>query len=130
MANCSFKKRKKRKICSGDLRSQVQIQTRSIKPPSLNEYEFNEEFETTSTVWALIETKSGLQVFDGVNTIETPSHNIYIRYIEGVTFENWLIFEDNKYTILDVEDLEERHEFYLLRCSKFGNKDVKTTFSR
>lgn len=130
MPKCIKKQRRKRSICIGDLNSEIEIETRAIKAPSNGGFSFNEQFTTTQTVYALIETKSGLQVFDGVNTISTPSHMFYIRYIENVTFENYIIYKGDRYDVLDVENLEERDEFYLLRCSKMGKKDIKTTYSR
>lgn len=130
MPNCAPIRIKKRRICAGDLTDQVVIQLRAIKAPQSGSVDFDENFTDTQTVWAAIETKSGLEQFDGVNLVTRPSHFIYIRYIADVDIENWLTYKGKRYEILDVENLEERDEFYLLRCSALGDKNLQTNFSR
>ncbi len=130
MPKCAPIRRKKRNVCIGDMRDQVVIQTRAITAPGTNSVDFGETFTGDATVWALIETKTGTQIFDGTNIIGVATHNIYIRFIAGVTFEKWLTFKSVKYDILDVQNLEERDEFFLLRCSLRGDETDPVNFSR
>lgn len=130
MPKCVQIRRKKRQVCIGDLRDRVNIQTRSIAVPVAGSVDLGETFVCDSTVWAMVETKNGVQVFDGTNIIGVATHNIYIRFICDVTFENWLTFKGRNYDILDVQNLEERDEFYLLRCSLRGTEADPINLSR
>jgi len=130
MPRCTPIKVKKRRVCTGDLTEQIVIQLRAIKAPQSGSVDFDEDFTDTATVWAAIETKSGIEEFDGVNLVTKPSHLIYIRYIEDIDVEKWITYKDKRYEILDAENLEERDEFLLLRCSSLGDKTLQTNFSR
>lgn len=130
MAVCSPIRIKKRRICAGDLKEQVVIQLRAIKAPQSGSVDFDEDFSNQQTVWAAIETKSGIEKFDGVNLISTASHFIYIRYTADIDVERWITYNGDRYQILDAENLEERNEFYLLRCSPLGDKTLQANYSR
>lgn len=130
MPKCSPIKIKNRRICAGDLKDQIVIQLRTIKAPQSGSVDFDEEFTTSATVWAAIETRSGIEQFDGVNLISRPSHFIYIRYTADIDVEKWITYNGKRYEILDAENLEERDEFYLLRCSPLGDKTLQANFSR
>ena len=130
MPECVQIRRKRRNVCIGDMRDRVIIQTRAITVPDANSVDFTEVFSADQTVWALVETKTGTQVFDGTNIVGIATHNIYIRFITDVTFQKWLRFKNVIYDILDVQNLEERDEFYLLRCSLRGDDAKAVNFSR
>jgi SPP1 family predicted phage head-tail adaptor len=130
MPRCVKIRRPKREVCIGDLRDKVVIQTRAITAPIANSVDLGETFSGDQTVWAMIKTKNGVQVFDGTNIVGVATHEIYIRFITGVTFQSWLTFKSKKYDILDVQNLEERDEFYLLRCSLRGTEADPINFSR
>jgi hypothetical protein len=72
----------------------------------------------------MVETPKGLQIFDGTNTIRDITHNFYIRFIPGVTFEKWILYKNNYYDIISVEDLEIEDKFYLLMCNLRGNQSL------
>ena len=130
MGNCAPIRIKKRRICAGDLTEQIVIQLRAIKAPQSGSVDFDEDFTDSSTVWAAIETKSGIELFDGVNLISRPTHFIYIRYITNIDVEKWITYKNKRYEILDAENLEERDEFILLRCSPLGDKTLQANYSR
>ena len=130
MPECVQIRRKRRNVCIGDMRDRVIIQTRAITVPNANSVDFTEVFSADQIVWALVETKTGTQVFDGTNIVGVATHNIYIRFITDVTFQKWLRFKNVIYDILDVQNLEERDEFYLLRCSLRGDDSKAVNFSR
>ena len=87
MPECAPIRRKKRNVCIGDMRDRVIIQTRAITVPGASSVDFTETFSADQTVWALVETKTGTQIFDGTNIVGVATHNIYIRFISGVTFQ-------------------------------------------
>ncbi|MEE8341967.1 MAG: phage head closure protein [Candidatus Neomarinimicrobiota bacterium] len=125
MARCQIIGPKHKKICAGDLRQRIEIQTRSITSPA-DCINFDELFTTVETVFASIETVNGQTVFDSTNTEVIVTHKIYIRFLSTVTAETWLQFNNEKYDILKVENIDNRNEYLILRCNKRGinTKDV------
>lgn len=130
MATCSKVNIRNRKVCIGDLRDKIVIQTRSITPPSANGSDMTETFATSNTVWAAIETRNGVEIFDGTNVLQgVATHYIYIRYIAGLTEESWILYKSKYYDIIDVQNLEERDEFMLLRCCERGSSSNVASYA-
>jgi len=120
MAACYGIKKRRRNVCIGDMDKQIVIQLRTLTPPATDSVDFSEVFTTESTVWAMVETRSGVEIFDGTSLKGIATHYFYIRYNAEYTFENWVLFNEKKYNILDVQNFEEENKFYLLRCSLRG----------
>lgn len=119
---CKYIRDKKRRICTGDLNRKIKIQVRALETPEEDGVDFSETFIDHKTVWAMLKTTRGSQLFDGV-ALENPyTHEFYIRYICNVSFENWVEYCQDKYDIVDTEVLDERNEFIVLRCKKRGSK--------
>lgn len=125
MPSCSSIKRKQRKVCIGDLDTEITIQSRSIASPDSNGVDFDETFTGKATVWALVNTVSGKTMFDGSGVERDVTHEIYIRYVSGVTSEDWILLNGKRLDILPVEDLDERNEFMKLNCSFKGTSANK-----
>lgn len=120
MPRCVKLKRKKRQVCIGDLNITITLQNRAITPP-LSGVDATETFtDSNPDIWAKLETGRGQTIFDGTNTEVDITHIFTIRFISGITAETWISFESQRFDILDVEDLEERHEFMILRCTNKG----------
>ena len=120
MPKCIRIQRKKRQYCVGDLDEEIILQNRAITPPVFGAVDFTETFTATATVWAAIDTVAGKVFFDDVGT-ETPiTHEIGIRFDATVTAETWIEFDSRRLDILNVEDLDERHEFMRLKCTDRG----------
>ena len=120
-------KRRRRKICSGDLRDRIQLQDREITEPNFGEVDFGEDF-TSVDAWAMIETTAGRTFFDGVNVDVAISHRIVIRYDSRITSEWFVLLDgDTRLKIIDVEDLEHRHEYLRLLCSERGSSTFEAT---
>lgn len=119
-----------RKLCIGDLREVVKLQTRSMEAPIFSETDFTEKFSGTIEAWAKVVTTSGRSVFVETNTDESISHAISIRYDARVSAETWVELCDDEGTrldIVDVENLEERNEFLILLCTERGPKSKKAS---
>lgn len=120
MAVCVKIKRKKKQVCVGSLNRRVEIYQRIIKAPfnPTNEFtNYDDEFSLLRTVWALIQTPKGTNVFDQVERSESKvTHYFYIAYFDGLTQENWIVYKNNRYDILDVINLEEQNLYYRLDC--------------
>lgn len=120
MPDCTFIKRKHRKICIGDLDNLIKLQSRDIVAPVFDDVDFDEDFQDNSEVWAKIETHTGKTIFNGINTDFNITHDITIRFDSSVTTETWIEFDSRKFDIMMTEDLEERKEWLLLSCTVRG----------
>jgi len=131
MALCIPIQRKITKICVGSLNRLASIFTRDIDAPidpmdTLVDY--RENFTLVTKVYSMIETISGQVIFDDISIENTPTHNIYIRYISGITQENWITDSDNtRYNILNVIDLDHNKRFMQLSCVVRGDASFAAT---
>lgn len=118
-------KRKRRRVCIGDLDSRVRVLHRSQVPPVSGSADAAFAFQSVALdgyVWAMIETSGGRTVFDGVANDRRVTHVVTIRNLSGVTSASWVLLEDG--TRLDVvlaEGLDERGEFIRLLCDARGS---------
>lgn len=110
----------KKKVCIGDLRHRIKVQIRSIVAP--DDIDYSQEITDLRTVWAAIQTSRGSEIFDGTNVIGVATHFFHIRKIDNVTFQNFVEYNNNKYRILDVQNLDEDNLFLVLRCTIRGDK--------
>jgi len=123
MPVCKRIVRKHRKVCIGDLNELICLRGRELTPPESG-VDATEEFEDTiPEEWAMVETPKGETVFDGSNTEVDVTHKFTISFTEGITSETWVLFKDKHYDILNVENLEERDEWLILRCNDKGTTD-------
>lgn len=121
MPKCVQIQKPLQKVCSGDMRDKIIIQVRAITAPG-NGVDFTETLNQDKTVWSAIKTVKGVEIFDNTNmSLGFATHYFYIRYIKNINKDKYLTFENNYYTIIDVQDLDERHEFLLLRCNLRGS---------
>lgn len=116
-------------VCTGDLNRKITINVRNITSPSGVGVDFNENFTVLKTVWAMVKTLSGQAVFDGTNTTKAVTHNFYIRYIPGVTFENWVLYNNQYYDILDVQNLNEQNQYILLQANLRGTSALPVNYA-
>ncbi len=120
MPTCVKIRRKKRQPCIGDMDELITLQGRTLAPPTSG-VDATEEFaDTDPDVWALVETVSGETLFDNTGTERDVTHNFLVNFIAGVTSETWVLFNNDRLEILSVEDLDERHEFLLLKATNRG----------
>ena len=130
MATCGKIHRKKRRLCIGSMDEQITLEVRSIQSPWVSSVDadgvdLGESFTNQRLVWAAVNTTRGWQTFDGTNIANAVTHLFYIRYIPNVTFEDWILYKGERYDIVDVENLDERNEFYVLRANKRGDDTIE-----
>jgi SPP1 family predicted phage head-tail adaptor len=125
MARIITKRKRINKIDIGSMNSRIRIFTRSISAP-LNETNVNygESFQKYLDVWAAVDTPKGIAVFDATNTLRDVTHNFYIRFLPGVTFEKWILYKNNYYDLLSVVNMEEESKFYMLMCNLRGDQSM------
>lgn len=117
-------------LCLGDLNQQIDILARAITVPDLSGVDYGEAFTQIITIWASVETKTGVQIFDGTNLVGTATHIIYVRYIPNVTFEDWVLLKGQYYAILSVENINEDDQFLKLSCVLRGDQTKPINYSR
>lgn len=115
-----------RKICVGDLKHRISLQSRTLGTPKFG-VDIEHEFSEFKKPWSGIRTLKGTNIFSGANLDEAPSHIFYIRYFDGLTAESWVFYKDERYRILDVENIDERDEWYAIYCNQRGNANQDST---
>jgi len=127
MPECVRIKRKHRKVCIGDLDSVITLQDRALTAP-VSGVDATETFTDSNTdVWAMVQTNSGETIFDGVNTDINVTHTITISFIIGITSETWITLGLKRIDILSVENLEERDEWLVFKCTDRGTATNEAT---
>ncbi len=124
MAECVAKQRKTTRVCIGSMNQRIVIKTRQLTPNSDNDVDYDETFTSLKTVWSMVETVSGKTIFDQSNEERDVTHNFYIRYIAGVTFQEWIQYKDQYFDVLNVENFGEQDSFQKLTVAIRGS-DVK-----
>lgn len=129
MPICKNIKKPLQNVCTGDMRDKIALYTRSITPPSDNAVDFSETFDNVKNIWSMIVTKAGVEIFDGTNLKGIATHYIYIRWFEGLTEESWILYKNKYYDIIDIQNLDERDEFYLMRCNERGTSTEPVNYA-
>ena len=121
MAVCNNIPRKNTRYCVGDFRKQIEIKVRDITVPVGSSVDHGELFTDFLTVRAIVETLSGVEIFDGTNTmVGVATHQFIINFRPGVTFENMVVFKGKNYRILDVTNIDEEDRFLKIRATERG----------
>jgi len=130
MAICTKIRRKSKRVCIGSLNRYVLVLLRKIQPPSQGSVDFSEGFTEERKVWAMIDTVTGVTVFDKTQTEHVITHDIYIRYVKNFTPEKWiklLSVNGGDNVLLDiwqVENFGENNEFFRMRCNIRGTDQL------
>lgn len=129
MANCSPIKTKPFRVCIGDLKDRIVINSRSITSPLGSGVDFGESFIDPVTTYAMIETAIGETIFDATNTEKIVTHHFYIRFLRNLTAEGWILFKEKYYDILNVENMNEEDRFMLIRACVRGTELKPVNFA-
>lgn len=132
MATCIKLSRTKTEVCIGNMTKRISIFTRALTTPSdptgFN-VDYTESFTLLSEVWAMLQTPKGQTIFDGLGVEKIISDVFYIRYIDGLTSENWITYDGNRYDIQMVEDIEQNNLFQQLSCVVRGDDTLSASQS-
>ncbi len=102
----------------------MEIQTRSLKEPNIGSVDFGETFVLKAEIIGAVDTKNkGRTIFDGSSVERVVSHTIYFEFIEGITAEDWVLYDNRRFDILDVEDIGELNGIIKLDCNERGTID-------
>lgn len=102
------------------MRHRVYLHDRAISAPAFGSVDFDQLF-TGNPRWAAIKTYRGKTVFDGVSTDQVVTHELFMRYEDGITSETFIQVSDGRrFRVLEVENYEERNEYVVLMCTDRG----------
>ncbi len=127
MPDCIQIKRKKERVCIAGMNHRIDVFVRSIQPITKDEVDFGEAFTNKITVWALLDTKRGIQFFDKVNIEQTTTHRFIFRFIPDVTFERFITFKGIRYRVMNCENLQEEDTFHQWDCIARGDDTLPAT---
>jgi len=110
------------KVDIGSMNSRITLDARAINFPQGDDYNYGIGLTKRLNLWAYVETVNGVTTFDSTNVERVVSHNFYIRFIPGVTFENWILYKNNLYDLIRAENYGEENKFYLLMANLRGDQ--------
>lgn len=125
LSRCKKIRIPKRRYCAADLNKKIVLQDRSISTP--DDLDYGEDFDKLKTIWAGVKTLIGVEIFDENNDVVNATHDFIIHFRVGVTAENWILYKNNRYDILKVENFEERNEWLRLRSRLTGSDSKAST---
>lgn len=101
MANCDRKRFKRTKLCAGDLRNSIAIQTRELRGATINNNQPTVVFTTVATIKCGIKTTHLYSsLYTGINIADRPTHIFTVRknsITKIVEFGNNFILFDGRY---------------------------------
>lgn len=131
MAKCERKRIPRIKICAGDLRHKIDIQTRSMSDNSPGQFNPAESFTTVVSPWSAVETPNGRSKFLGVNINEDTTHIFIIRYDSALSnieaANNFVLFNSRRMRILGVKNMNEDNYFLAIECTERGDSSKAAT---
>lgn len=115
------------KICTGDLKHKITIQTRQLGGVSVGTYTPQETFTTLASPWAGIETPNGRSRFLGTNINEKTTHVFIVRYQSTIAelevHNNFILYDSRRFKILSVTNTNEDNNFLAIEATERGDDD-------
>ena len=127
--SCSTQKyrKKNRTLCVGDLVDRIVLQNRTLVAPPFGSADATEKFDGCWKAWSAVNTVRGKTFFAGVNVEVPVTHEVGLRFDARVSAETWILFQGRRLDVLEVEDLEERHEWMVLTCTERGDAALEAS---
>lgn len=100
----------------GALRHLIELKAPALVPDGAGGFSDSDP-TTFATVWAEIKPLKANERIQAMQTTADISHQITIRYLEGVTADMTVVHEGRTFQIIaEPLDFEERHEMLTLLC--------------
>ena len=115
-----------KKICPSDFKHLIAIQNRKTLPDNAG-VDFKLEFDAGIKAWAMIKTTRGSEFMGDLNIARDGTHIFTMRYIPAITAQNWVLYDERRFDILHVENIDEENRFLKLRCNERGSTDFPRT---
>lgn len=99
----------------------MELQTRSAQAPRNGSTDLTLNFTKKFDFIGAIDTgNKGKTIFDGSSTEQVVSQIIYLEYRDDVTAEDWILYNNRRLDILDVENIGELNGILKLTCNERG----------
>jgi head-tail adaptor len=129
MAKCTKVQRSRKTICSGALRETIILKTRTQQAPKTNTASASIRFDCSRSIKAMVDTKTGVDTFDGTNTNSLFTHEFTIRYLSDVDVQNSIEYNCKFFSVERIVNINEENRYLILICSERGTTDNKVNFS-
>jgi len=113
-------------VCIGSMKFPIQIINSEINPEAIG---FTINFDDFVTTYAAIQTRTGVETFDGSNISHNLTHIFYIRYGIEVEALYHIRYNEKFYIVMDVEDMGEEKRFLKLTTTERGVTINKASWS-
>lgn len=123
---------KKRLVCAGEMNRLITIFDKDIQGKAIDNWDY--KLTPFAEVFAMIQTTKGNEILGGlerptygsnVESVGIQNSYFYIRYLDGIQSHFTILYNENFYKILEIENLDDRNEFLLIRCAKRGGVNIK-----
>lgn len=123
---CQSIKKNVNKICIGDFKERIKIQTTSIAPNNAPNGLSSVAFATVAEVWAMIKTNPSREFVDGVNIENGLNTDFYIRYNSSIPLDKqlWIEYKNNLYKITNTDNIDKMDNIVRLRSTEKGDKTI------
>jgi SPP1 family predicted phage head-tail adaptor len=123
---CQSIKRNINKVCTGEFRDRIAIQTTSITANNSPNGLSSVGFATVATMWALVKTNASRQYIDGVNIENGLNTDFYIRYNSAIPLDKelWVEYKNVLYKITNTDNIDKMDNIVRLRSSEKGSEDI------
>ena len=114
------------KVCIADLSSKIKIQTTSEVYSNNHDTVPVAQFVDIVEMWALINTGESFNYIDGVQTANTVNTDFTIMYTADIDFKQrlWVEYDNNKYKVISVNNINQADNFIRLRTIETGDKNI------
>jgi SPP1 family predicted phage head-tail adaptor len=119
------------KICIANLNKKIKIQFTYSAANNNPNSNATTAFKDIKTVWAMIKTRSTVgvanQFVNNVNTSRAISHDFFIRWDSAIDFEKemWIEYNNKRFKIDTVENIDEEDKFVRLSSLERGIKTIE-----
>jgi hypothetical protein len=134
MANTIKKRIKSTRLCAGDLKAKVAIQTRDLIESDFDSAQPVELFTTVRYQYCAIESAfgaNGVARFDGINILEEATHIFWAMWdasFPDIEDRNhYLLFKNKRYRCLKVDNLNERDITLAIQVTERGEDSQEAT---
>lgn len=124
--SCKSIKPNVNKVCTADLNNRIKIQYRSIAPVNSPDSNLAVSFTDVISCWAMIKTGASSNWIDGVNAGQAINTDFFIRWTASVDFtrEIWVLFDDVRFKIFNIDNIDKQENIIRLRSVEKGSKDI------
>jgi len=129
MSVCKKIRRVNKQVCIGALKDSIILQTRRQNAPIKGSVDHTISFVSPVTANALVETKKGIETFDGTNINALLTHHFTIRFLANIEVFKFVEFRSKYFLIDRTVNIDEKNQYLILMCSDRGDTSKQVNFS-